>query len=122
MKTHATIGTTPIPPLATTHHSASGIVHAKSTTGTSYSFSCVFGAEAQINILAFIKKEFSKYTSAYINTEFRKELPGEYMYTIALKATELKLEYRLYTTDVKTKKQQKVIKRFDNLEQAIINL
>jgi hypothetical protein len=39
-----------------------------------------------------------------------------------LRKTELKVEYRLAQTDAKSKKQQKVMKRFNKLEDAIMNL
>lgn len=116
------IMTTAIVPTTPSTDSSNGITSAKSFTDTAYSFSCIFSTELHKKVRACIKDTFSKYSKKFLNNPFEKEVSDEYEYTIILKKTELKLEYRLSENDTKSKKQQKVVKRFQTLENAILNL
>lgn len=121
MKTQNTM-TIAIPPPTPSTNSSNGIASARSFTDTSYSFSCTFSSKLHKKVRACIKEAFPKYSKDFLNKVFKKEVSGQYEYMIALKEMELKLEYRLVSKDKKSKKQQKVVKRFHTLENAIINL
>ncbi|EDP96424.1 hypothetical protein U8527_09945 [Kordia algicida OT-1] len=112
----------PTPPVAKTQHLPNGWVHAKSMTDTSYSFSCTFDSDAQKKIIKCIREEFDSFSKEFINKVFSKVVSSEYAYAIELKDTELKMGYELFPIETKSKKQQKVKKRFKKLEKAIMNL
>lgn len=121
MKAQNIMTTAIVPPTPSTD-SSNGITSAKSFTDTAYSFSCTFSSKMNKKVRACITSEFPKYSKKFLDKVFKKEVPNEYTYTITLKETELKLEYRLSENDTKSKKQQKVVKRFQTLENAILNL
>lgn len=112
----------PTPPVAMAQHITNGMVHAKSMTDTSYSFSCTFSEDKQKKIIKCIRKEFDNFSKAFTHKVFSRLVSSEYVYTIELKDTELKLGYEIFPDDTKSKKQQKIIKRFKKLEKAIMNL
>lgn len=119
MKTQAP----PTPPVSTAQHTTNGMVYAISSTETSYAFSGTFREDLLPEVIKSISKEFSQYSSDFLYKDFRKEIPATYMYSIQVKQTELKLEYKLYTnTGEKNKKQQKIGKRFKKLENVLTNL
>ena len=121
MKAQNTMAIAMSPPTPSTN-SSNGITSAKSFTDTSYSFTCTFSAKLHKKVRACIEDAFPKYSKNFLNKVFKKEVSNEYTYAVILKETELKLEYRLLDNDTKSKKQQKVTKRFHTLENAILKL
>ena len=119
MKANNTIKTTAVDSADTR---SNGIVFAKSKTATAYAFSCVFSEDLQKKIIKQIMKEFNQFSYDFMNRTYRRETPDTYVYTIRMKETELRIEYRLTVENEKSTKQQKITQTFDNLEHAIINL
>ena len=120
MKTYSQNTITPTPPNAISSNTKAGITYAKSETDNAYAFSCSFNLNQKDKIIKFISKEFSDYSSEFLNKKFTKENKNEYYYKIKLKASELKLEYKFDSPNEKDKTE--IINKFNNIESAILGL
>jgi len=110
----------PPAPLAEANTTKSNIVYAKSKTNHSYSFSCTFDSKFMDRIVHIIARAYREYSSDYINEYYIQIQENQYCFTIELKSSELKLDYKFDHPSEEDKKE--ITLKFDQMEASILKL